>query len=274
MNLKKIYFFLKIYFSNLFLFFLFFLILKFSLFQQSIQKNFTLDLFLEKNIDELQIEKIKNDIIFFSKINKVNILDIYFKPKKVSLKDFIKETGVDFFEILDENPILDSFSISSDFANEKNLDDFIENISKIKGIYELNFKKNFFKNINNKIYAFKIVIYIFFLVFFIFTIRLIINFIKFFINPNKNIIKAMNIMGIKSFDIKKNFILDLLIYFSVLSSFISNTIIFLLFFFKNFISIDFELLVIIIVSIHLFFYLFTFIYTNIEINKFIKSSFD
>lgn len=272
--MKKIYFFLKIYFSNLFLFFLFFLILKFSLFQQNIQKNFTLDLFLDKNIDEVQIEKIKNNIIFFSKINKVNILDIYFKSKKLSLKDFTKETGVDFFEILDENPILDSFSISSDFTNEKNLDDFIENISKIEGIYELNFKKNFFKNINNKIYAFKIFLYIFFLVFCISTIRLMISFIKFFINPNKSMIKAMNIMGIKSFDIKKNFILDLLIYFSVLANFISNTIILSLFFFKNFITIHFELLVTIIVLIHLFFFLISLIYTNIEINKFIKSSFD
>ncbi|MEJ5350276.1 MAG: permease-like cell division protein FtsX [Melioribacteraceae bacterium] len=168
-------------------------------FSQRIKKSIEVTVFLENFIDSLRIQSIKEEIS-----NQPNIASIKFISKEDAVKEFIRDTGEDFRDVLTENPLPPSFIIK--FKPEKisyeNISTEINRIKSISGITEVVYDNEFIIKILKYLKSGQLIVYVFSILLILLSIYLVYTNSRIQIEANKNLYQTMKLVGAKLSTIK------------------------------------------------------------------------
>lgn len=175
-----------------------------------VKQNIEVQVYLEKGLDSTETGAVRNEIL---KKGFVEVIDgkpaVSFITKEVAAKAFFEETKENYQDILGENPFRDAYSFKVNDASfgEANLKRVKTEVEKIKGVFEVDYARDFVKGIIsnvNKVYTLLAIVVI---IFFVATILLINNTIKLALYSQRFIIRTMQLVGATNGFIQKPFII-------------------------------------------------------------------
>lgn len=176
---------------------------------KTVQENVTVQIFLNKNVNEDDLIRIDQ---FLSQqpyiVQQEGMPQFSFISKQEAAETFIKETGENFVEILQENPLRDSyiFHVDPHFQDKKNLQAIKEEISAIQGVFEVSYLENLVAAINRNVRHISIVLIFFTVILLVVVIILINNTIKLAIYSQRFLIRSMNLVGATASFIRNPFL--------------------------------------------------------------------
>lgn len=108
-------------------------------FQKRLKDNIAVNVFLKEDISEKNITSLQEEIKNLSYVNSISYID-----KKTAAENFVKETGEDFRNILDYNPLPASFSITfkENYVEKESLNKITASLQKLNGVEEVVFKQD------------------------------------------------------------------------------------------------------------------------------------
>ena len=111
-----------------------------SLFQKNLKNNININVFIKDPFDVKDVPKFESDLKSSKYVTSVN-----FVSKDEAAKTFIEETGQDFRDILDYNPLPASFvvKLNADVVTKDSLDFAVNSLSKFNWVDEVIFKNSF-----------------------------------------------------------------------------------------------------------------------------------
>lgn len=111
-----------------------------GLFQKSLKSNININVFIKDPFDAKDIDKFEADLRSSKYVSSVSYVS-----KDEAAKSFIKETGEDFRDILDYNPLPASFVVrlNTDVVTKDSLDVAVNSLSKFNWVDEVVFKNSF-----------------------------------------------------------------------------------------------------------------------------------
>ena len=144
-----------------------------------LQKTIASKDFVAKNSEEVKME-------FISKDDAAEI--------------FINDTGEDFTEFLGENPLRDAFNITiaSGYQQADSLEKVSAEISKMNGVFEINYVEDLVNSINTNFTKIAVVILAFTILLIITIVILINNTIKLALFSQRFLIRSMQLVGAKT----------------------------------------------------------------------------
>ncbi|MDH7605306.1 MAG: permease-like cell division protein FtsX [Melioribacter sp.] len=168
-------------------------------YSQRIKKSIEVTVFLENFIDSSRIQLIHEEIL-----NQPNIASIKFISKEEAVKEFIRDTGEDFRDVLTENPLPPSFIIK--FKPEKisyeNIITEINRLKSISGITDVVYDNEFIIKILKYLKSGQVIVYIFSVLLILLSIYLVYTNSRIQIESNKNLYQTMKLVGAKLSTIK------------------------------------------------------------------------
>jgi cell division transport system permease protein len=111
-----------------------------DIFQKKLKSNININVFIKEPFKESEISNYQKQLIGNTFIKYVEYVS-----KEAAANSFIKETGEDFREILDYNPLPASFvvKLDPDVVSRDSLNIIIKNIENVEWVDEVVFKDNF-----------------------------------------------------------------------------------------------------------------------------------
>jgi len=175
-----------------------------------VREKFTLQVYLNKLVTEndlIRMNQIISQKTFILK--KSNIPQFTFISKQEAAKNFIQETGENFLEILQENPLRDSYLIHIDpqYQDNEKLKTIKQELEAIDGVFEVVYLENLITAINKNVKKISLILIAFTFVFLLVVIILINNTIKLALYSQRFLIRSMNLVGATANFIKKPFII-------------------------------------------------------------------
>ncbi len=173
------------------------------------KENIEMQVYLNSNVsenDKIRINKTlatKNYI--FTKNNKPLIT---FLSKDDAAKELIGDTKENFLEILDNNPLKDTYiiKVSPEFQEEVKLDNVKLDIEKIPGVFEANFSKSIVSSLNKNVKTIGYILLGIAVLLLLTTAILINNTIKLALFSQRFLIRSMQLVGGTSGFIRKPFL--------------------------------------------------------------------
>ncbi len=128
-----------------------------SSFENRLKNNVKVNVFIKDNISNSEQESYKKELEEKRFVSSVDYIS-----KKDAAEEFVKQTGEDFGDILDYNPLPASFTLKINTAvtSEDSLNILINEISGYKWVDEVVFKDQFLLNILNYIARIRIYLFI------------------------------------------------------------------------------------------------------------------
>jgi len=179
-----------------------------EIFQKKIKSNINVSLFINDPFNENNIKDYK-----FELSRKNYIKSVKYVSKDDAAKSFIRETGEDFREILDYNPLPASFvvKLNTDFVSEDSLNSVINNLSSLKWVDEVVFKDSFVYRLLSYLEAGKNYLFITTAILILIAVYLVYSTIKLITNNRMKELETMKLVGAKLSTIKIPIILNGLI---------------------------------------------------------------
>jgi cell division transport system permease protein len=176
---------------------------------KTVQENVTVQVFLNKNVTEddmIRIDQVLSQQPYI--LQQEGIPQLIFISKREAAEAFIKETGEDFTEILQENPLRDSyvFHVEPHFQDAKNLQTIKKEISEIQGVFEVAYLENLVTTINKNVKQISMILIFFTVILLVVVIILINNTIKLAIYSQRFLIRSMNLVGATASFIRNPFL--------------------------------------------------------------------
>jgi cell division transport system permease protein len=177
---------------------------------KTVQENVTFQVFLHKNLTE--DKKIKLDQFLNHQpyvLRKHGIAQLLFISKEEAAATFIKETGEDFMDILQENPLRDSyiFHVSHRFQDAAMLRNIQKELSALNEVFEVAYLENMVETIHNNMQQISIVLLCVMFILLGIVIILINNTIKLAMYSQRFLIKSMHLVGATASFIRYPFLL-------------------------------------------------------------------
>jgi cell division transport system permease protein len=199
-----------------------------------VKQNIEVQVYLDRELEKSELDAIlkKIESLGFAEI-KNGKPQITLTSKEQAADIFYKDTKEDFKDILGDNPFRDAFSVRLKVENitEEKITLIKTEIEKIKGVFEVEYAKDFLKGIIsnvNKIYK---VLALIMVIFFVATILLINNTIKLALYSQRFIIRTMKLVGATDFFIQKPFLIK-----GFVQGFIASVISIVLIFLTKYVS--------------------------------------
>ena len=175
-----------------------------------VQENVTIQVYLNKNISEndiIKLDQFLNRQKFILKKDKV--AQLFFISKKEAAETFIKETGENFVEILQENPLRDSYLLHIDrnYQTTEGLQSITKEIMDVDGVFEVCYVENLISTINKNIQHISILLLFFTIIMLVVVIILINNTIKLALYSQRFLIRSMNLVGATAKFIRSPFLI-------------------------------------------------------------------
>ena len=179
-----------------------------EIFQKKIKSNINVSLFINDPFNENNIKDYKLELS-----RKNYIKSVKYVSKDDAAKSFIRETGEDFKEILDYNPLPASFvvKLNTDFVSEDSLNSVINNLSSLKWVDEVVFKDSFVYRLLSYLEAGKNYLFITTAILILIAVYLVYSTIKLITNNRMKELETMKLVGAKLSTIKMPIILNGLI---------------------------------------------------------------
>jgi cell division transport system permease protein len=199
-----------------------------------VKQNIEVQVYLDRELEKSELDAIlkKIESLGFAEI-KNGKPQITLTSKEQAADIFYKDTKEDFKDILGDNPFRDAFSVRLKVENitEEKITLIKTEIEKIKGVFEVEYAKDFLKGIIsnvNKIYK---VLALIVVIFFVATLLLINNTIKLALYSQRFIIRTMKLVGATDFFIQKPFLFK-----GFVQGFIASVISIILIFLTKYVS--------------------------------------
>ncbi|MCU0318386.1 MAG: permease-like cell division protein FtsX, partial [Amoebophilaceae bacterium] len=129
-----------------------FLVLHAAKLTDIIKENVKIQVYLHKNISEQESIRIsqllsKKDFVF----KKDGHAQLKFLAKEDAAQEFIKATGEDFLQVLDENPLRDAYvvSIAPSHQSKQQLQAIKRELEAIGGVFEVDYVESLVASINH-----------------------------------------------------------------------------------------------------------------------------
>ena len=201
----------------------------------ALKSDIKINLFLKDSVDESNHSNILNELQ-----NKIYTDSVEFISKEAAAEQFINETGEDFRNILEYNPLPASFvlRVSEKYANSDSLNFIINDLSGFDWVEEVVFREGFIYRLLNSIDSAKIYLFGATVIVCLIALYLVYATIRLIIHSRMKEFETMKLVGAKLSTIKIPVILN-----GLLAGFCSGLLSFLLLtFFQNQIN-SFEALI-------------------------------
>lgn len=177
------------------------LILQSNNLKNEIKEQITVQIYLDKFVtesDKIRIQKILSQQPYVAKEDTK--ASIVFISKEEAAKLFIDKTGEDFIKFLGENPLRDAYNIkiSNAYLQLDSLNAIKNDLSKINGVFEVEYVQNLVQAINENITKVSMVLMGFALILLITVVILINNTIKLALFSQRFLIRSMQLVGAKT----------------------------------------------------------------------------
>ena len=191
-----------------------------SMFQNKLKSNINVSLFIKDPFKEKDVKKYEEEIS-----SKAFVKSVKYISKDDAAESFIKETGEDFREILDYNPLPASFliNLNTDIVAKDSLNIIINSLSKINWVDEVIFKDRFVYRLLSYLDAMKKYLFISTGVLILIAIYLVYGTIKLITINRMKELETMKLVGARLSTIKFPIILNGLLT-GILASLISVVI--------------------------------------------------
>lgn len=166
-----------------------------------IRNNIEIQIYLDKQISESNISRLRNILSNSNYILKENgNPQIRFISDEEAAQKFIVDTGEDFTEFLGDNPLRDAFivKIHPDYQDINSLNDIKKNVERLQGVYEVVYMESLITSINKNTAKISMVLIGVMVVMLIIVLVLINNTIKLALFSQRFLIRSMQLVGARS----------------------------------------------------------------------------
>jgi len=176
-----------------------------SIFQKKLKNNINVSVFIKDPFNNKDIEN------FTSELSKKDFIQsVKFISKEEAASNFIKETGEDFRDILDYNPLPASFvvQLNTGVLNKDSLDVAISSLSKLSFVDEVIFRNDFVYRLLSYLDAGKTYLFIITGILIFIAVYLVYSTIKLITNARMRELETMKLVGAKLSTIKMPILLN------------------------------------------------------------------
>lgn len=195
-----------------------------------IRENIEIQVFLNKNLSAAQITRIGN--LLESKpyvLSKEENIGVKFISQDEAAQVFLQDTGEDFAQFLDDNPLRDSYTIAiaEAYQTSEQILEIVDEIQQIDGVFEVTYMADLVDSINQNLTKVAIVMGGFILILIFTVVMLINNTIKLALFSQRFLIRSMQLVGATRGFIRKPFLLRAF-FFGILAGLIASALLFLI----------------------------------------------
>jgi len=166
-----------------------------------IRNNIEVQIYLDKEISESNISRLRNILSNSNYILKENdIPQIRFISDEEAAQNFIVNTGEDFTEFLGDNPLHDAFviKIKPEYQEIISLNEIKIDVERLQGVYEVIYMESLITSINKNTGKFSLILVGIMVVMLLIVLVLINNTIKLALFSQRFLIRSMQLVGAKS----------------------------------------------------------------------------
>lgn len=177
-------------------------------FSDYLKRNLRLQVYLDRNMTEDQIAAVKGKIQQMGVVSpEANSLQ--FISKEQSAKEFIAETGEDFFQFLGENPLRDRYEVSlkPDLVSVAGMDSVSQKIGRIDGVFEVKYVKNLVSTVTQNLSRFLFVLGLLSALLISTAVLIINNTIRLALHSQRLLIRSMQLVGADPWFIQRPFVI-------------------------------------------------------------------
>lgn len=184
--------------------------------EKKIKEDININLFLSDNISPEQITGIQEILQ-----DRPYIKSVRFISKDEAAEIFKKETGEDFSNLLDYNPLPASFSITlkENYFQKDTLNRIVSSLSEIKGIDDISFKDEYIYKLISVLNDAKKYIFVITLIIFVISVYIVYSTVRLIVTSRFEELETMKLVGARLFTIKMPVILN-----SMISGFLAGLI--------------------------------------------------
>lgn len=193
-----------------------------------IRENIEVQIFLNKNLSESQIKNIETQISAKPYVlKKEEGPNVKFISKEEAAQLFLEDTGEDFSQFLDDNPLRDSYTvaIAEEFQTSEQIQEIVNEIQSMEGVFEVTYMADLVDSINQNLTKVAIVLGGFILILIFTVIMLINNTIKLALFSQRFLIRSMQLVGATRSFIRRPF-LARAFFFGILAGMIASAILY------------------------------------------------
>lgn len=193
-----------------------------------IRENIEVQVFLDKELSQKQLADLRKDLTERPFVLRTeDSLYLRFISNKEAAETFIKNTGEDFTEFLEDNPLRDSyvFSVAEEFQSSEQLTLIAKELETQPGIFEVSYMTDLVDSINKNLFKVSLIMGGFILILIVTVIMLINNTIRLALFSQRFLIRSMQLVGATRGFIRKPFLIRAFI-FGVLAGVLASSILF------------------------------------------------
>jgi cell division transport system permease protein len=193
-----------------------------------IRENIEIQVFLDKELSQKQLSDLRKDLAERPFVLQTeDSLYLRFISNKEAAETFIKNTGEDFTEFLEDNPLRDSyvFSVAEEFQSSEQLILIAKELETQPGVFEVSYMTDLVDSINKNLFKVSLIMGGFILILIVTVIMLINNTIRLALFSQRFLIRSMQLVGATRGFIRKPFLVRAFI-FGVLAGVLASSILF------------------------------------------------
>lgn len=193
-----------------------------------IRENIEVQVFLDKELSQKQLADLRKDLTERPFVLRTeDSLYLRFISNKEAAETFIKNTGEDFTEFLEDNPLRDSyvFSVAEEFQSSEQLTLIAKELETQPGVFEVSYMTDLVDSINKNLFKVSLIMGGFILILIVTVIMLINNTIRLALFSQRFLIRSMQLVGATRGFIRKPFLIRAFI-FGVLAGILASSILF------------------------------------------------
>lgn len=176
-----------------------------------IKQNISLQIYLEKGINQNQINRIESELKtsdYILNTDKTDLEPLVFISKEAAAEQFINETGEDFSAFLGDNPLRDALviKIAESYQTNEQMAALAQRIEQINGVYEVTYVENLADSINSNLTKISLVLFGIAAILILVVLLLINSTIKLALFSQRFLIRSMQLVGAKSSFIRRPFL--------------------------------------------------------------------
>ena len=193
-----------------------------------IRENIKILVFLNKNVTDVELKAIEKS--FESKpyvLQTGDSLGIDFISQDEAAKAFLEDTGEDFTQFLDDNPLRDSYTIAiaEEYQTAEQIEEIVKEIEAMEGVFEVTYMEDLVESINKNLFKVALVMGGFILILVFTVVMLINNTIRLALFSQRFLIRSMQLVGATRGFIRKPFLGRALV-FGLLAGMIASAFLF------------------------------------------------
>ncbi len=193
-----------------------------------IRENIEIQVFLDKELSQKQLSELRKNLKERPFVlHTEDSLYLRFISNEEAAETFIKNTGEDFTEFLEDNPLRDSyvFSVSEEFQSSEQLTSIAKELETLPGVFEVSYMTDLVDSINKNLFKVSLIMGGFILILIVTVIMLINNTIRLALFSQRFLIRSMQLVGATRGFIRKPFLVRAFI-FGILAGILASSILF------------------------------------------------